>query len=914
MATGGNGAPRAGAAALAMLPAYRRRARLTQEELADRSGLSVRTIRELEAGRVRRPRKQSLRLLADALRLSGQERAALTGADGAGPAGQPLLPATPVCQLPMDVAGFTGRTDGLAVLDGLLAAAGDGQATAVVISAIAGTAGVGKTALAVHWAHRVRERFPDGQLFVNLHGYAPGPATSPLQALVQLLRGLGVEADQIPVEVEQAAGLYRSLLASRRMLVVLDNARDAEQVRPLLPGGPACLVVVTSRDRLAGLVASHGARRLTLDVLTPAEAGGLLAQILGARRVAAEPEAAGELAEVCGMLPLALRVAAANLADQPGQTIDGYVARLRRGDRLAELAVDGDPQAAVRAAFDCSYRAMDSGDQRLFRLLGLVPGPELSAPAAAALAGGTPAAAGLALERLAGSHLLEPRTDGRFGFHDLLRRYARQQADGEPDSRAALQQLLGWYLHTTVAADRLLYPDKLRLPVPAAADGLPVTRFDEPAEALAWLDAERANLVAAVQHAAEHGPAPLAWLLADALRGYLLLRRHTVDWLAVAHAAVAAAAGEGDLRAQAAALLSLGTAHWSLGRYPQAVEHLTSALDPAGRVGWVDGQAAIQSNLGIAHWELGSLQQAADHYRRALALYRQNGRTPGQAMTLVNLGNLQRELGRLAEAADHDTQALLLHRQIGSRDGEAHALNNLGEVDHDLGRLGQAHEHLTTALALHREVGNRYGEAYALQALAAVHRDAGRHRQAHETGRAALRLALQVGDRRAEAETLNTLGGIHQRLGRHRQAADHHQRALDLARESNARYPETEALLGLAAAHRHAGRHAEALQRAEQAVAVARRGGYLVLEGQAHAALAAAHLDAGDLDRAAAHGRQALEVQRQTGHRLGQARTLVTLGEVLARTGGADAAAACRQEARSLFSDIGCPEPERLGS
>jgi tetratricopeptide (TPR) repeat protein len=282
MATGGNGAPSAGAAAPSMLAAYRRRALLTQEELADRSGLSVRTIRELEAGRVRRPRRESLRLLADALHLADQERAALTTADGAVPDRQRAVPATPVCQLPMDVAGFTGRSDGLARLDGLLAAAGDGQATAVVISAIAGTAGVGKTALAVHWAHQVRERFPDGQLFVNLHGYAPGPATSPLQALAQLLRGLGVEADQIPVELEQAAGLYRSLLASRRMLIVLDNARDAEQVRPLLPGGPACLVVVvTSRDRLAGLVTSHGAQR-TLNTL------GGIHQRLGRYRQAAD--------------------------------------------------------------------------------------------------------------------------------------------------------------------------------------------------------------------------------------------------------------------------------------------------------------------------------------------------------------------------------------------------------------------------------------------------------------------------------------------------------------------------------------------------------------------------------------------------------------------------------------------------
>src|SRR6266540_4187334 len=338
--------------------------------------------------------------------------------------------------LPPDVAGFTGRTEHLGRLDALLAGTGDAReggagAREVVITAIAGGAGVGKTALAVHWAHLAADQFRDGQLYVDLRGWTPGGPVSPLRALAQLLLGLGMDGDKIPVEVDHAAGLYRSLLAGRRVLVVLDNARDAEQVRPLLPGSPGCL-------------------------------------------------------------PLALRIAAANLACEPDQPISAYLARLRGGDRLAELAVDGDPHAAVGGAFDCSYAALDADARRLFRLLGLVPGPELTAEAAAALADLPVTRAERLLERLASAHLVEPRAPGRFAFHDLLRAYARQQAerdDGkrDPEAEAALRRLLDWYLHVADAAAGLLYPQILRLHASRAA-AAPAAPFERPDQALAWLD------------------------------------------------------------------------------------------------------------------------------------------------------------------------------------------------------------------------------------------------------------------------------------------------------------------------------------------------------------------------------------------------------------------------------------------
>jgi len=879
-----------------LLRAYRERALLSQEKLAERAGLSVRTIRQLEAGRVRRPHGQSMRLLGKALGLSDQERAALTGVEQA----------VALSQLPMDVAGFTGRAGSLAQLDGLLPADAAAEPATVVISAIAGTAGVGKTALAVHWAHRVSARFSDGQLYVNLHGYGPGPPRSPLAALAQLLGGLGVAADSVPVEVEQAAGMYRSLLAGRRMLVVLDNARSAEQVRPLLPGSPTCLVLVTSRDGLAGLVATNGAHQLTLDVLTPAEAVNLLERLLGEERVAAEPQAAVELAEVCGFLPLALRIAAANLANlprAPTQPIAGYVAWLRHGDRLAELAVDGDPRAAVRPAFEHSYVTLAAEARRMFRLLGLAPGPDISPDAAGALASGTPDEAARLLERLADAHLVEVRAAGRFGLHDLLRRYAQersQQEEGEPEREAATDRLLGWYLQAADSAARLLYPEKVRLPVPQPAAGLPAVGFEEQREALAWLDAERGNLVAAVQDAAKHGQRPLAWLLADALRGWFWHSRHMVDWLAVANAALAAAEGEGDPQAQAAAHRNLGMALQCMGDYAQAAEHYSSALALARQAGWVEGEAASLGDFGQRCRELGQLEQAAGHLTQALALWREIGSRDGEAVALANLGMVTRELGRLEQAASRLTHALALYREAGSRGGQAAALGTLGEVYRDLGQLDQAHEHLTEALALARDLANRHSEADVLNAVAAVHRDAGRSQQALELAQAALALAREIGNPRPQADARNILGTIQLHLGRHQQATEHHRQALDLALKTNARYPQTEALLGLAASYQHHGRSHQAVQCAAQALTLAREAGYRMLEGQAHTALAAAHLAHGDGDQAVEHARRALEIQRQTCHRLGQARTLATLAQ------------AHWQQALVLFTEIGSPDAAQI--
>lgn len=818
---------------------------------------------------------------------------------------------TPVpAQLPADVAGFTGRAEYLRQLDAMLSADGGRPPTV-----IAGTAGVGKTALALHWAHRVAGRFGDGQLYVDLRGYADPPPLDPLQALAVLLGGLGVETHRVPVHLDAAAGLYRSLLAGKQVLVVLDNAHDAEQIRPLLPGQATCLALVTSRDRLTGLVATNGARRLTLDVLAPGEATALLGKLLGEGRTGA-PRAVDELARLCARLPLALRIAAANLAGRPGQTIAGYLDELRH-DRLAELAVEGDPHAAVQVAFGRSYRRLAADRRRLFRLLGLAPGPDVSVPAAAALAGISRERTWRLLDGLVAAHLVEPRGPGRFGMHDLLREYAHEQAlqEDPPGQRtAAVRRLYDWYLRAADAAAAMLFPDKLRLPGPAGRreSAVPPAELDGPASALAWLEAERLNLVAAVQHAAAHGPHPAAWRLADALRGYLWLRRHTSDWLLVARAGLTAAGSAGDLHAQAACRLSLGDVHQAIGHYRPAIRHYTAALTLARQTGWANLEAVCLAELGMVHWWSGDLQEAAAWDSLALDRYGQIGKRGSQATVLVNYSLAARNMGRLREAARRQRRALALHRRLGSPQGMANALGHLGVTLHDLGRLDRAHQRLTNALTLYDQVGDRFGQTWVRCALAGVHRDCGRHDQALEAAESALRLAGEIAHRSVQAAAHSTLASVHRCLGHDRQAIGHDQQAVDLARRTETRAVEAQALCGLAAAYEHTAQPLRAVDLAGQARTLAAQAGFRMLEGQAHTLMAAAHLALGHHAQARIHAEQALALHRRTGHRLGQARSLRVLGAVLGGTGDAEAAAACWRDALDLFRDTGSPEADEV--
>jgi DNA-binding SARP family transcriptional activator len=486
-------------------------------------------------------------------------------------------------QLPAEVTAFTGRELPLRQLDTLLPNENDPDGAAgpafPVIATIVGTAGVGKTALAMRWAHEARRHFPDGQLYVNMHGHAAGPPMRPIDALARLLPALGVPAEQVPLEVDVAAGLYRSLVADKRILVLLDDVAHSDQVRPLLPGSRGCRVLLTSRDKLGGLVARDGAVPLTLDPLDPAESTTLLTRLLGADRVGAEPDAAAALAGLCGHLPLALRIAAANLTARPTHAIADYTTRLAGGDRLAALQMDGDPQVAVRSAFDHSYATLPDDAALLFRLLGLVPGREITAPAAAALAGFPLPQATRLLDRLARGHLIVEHTRDRYSLHDLLRLYAVDLAAGDRtlDRSAALDRLYDHYLRGVQAAATRHYRPVSRLPVPEPVAG----NAGDHTEAVAWLDAELLNLMAAISHAEAHGPHTPATRLADALRGYLFTRMPSMTW----HSAEPAQTG-GDPRAHSAAHLGLAPLSRATGRNSDVVRHCQQAI--ARRTGNLD--------------------------------------------------------------------------------------------------------------------------------------------------------------------------------------------------------------------------------------------------------------------------------------------------------------------------------------
>jgi DNA-binding SARP family transcriptional activator/tetratricopeptide (TPR) repeat protein len=597
-----------------------------------------------------------------------------------------------VAMLPPDVPDFVGRDDEMSRLDDIFS---PGEDRGFVV--ISGTAGVGKTALAVHWARRAIDRFPDGQLYVDLAGYSARAPVLPIEALARFLRALGVE--HVPSAVAEATGMLRTRLCGRRMVLVLDNARSADQVRPLLPGDHNCVTLVTSRERLSGLVSRDGAARLPLDVLTPVEAGTLLTRLLGARVTTAEPDATAELAQACAYLPLALRITAANLADRPGHGVAAQLAELRDGDRLDKFAVEGDEEYAVRTAFDHSYAGLDPAGQLTFRLLGLVPGPDVPLAGVARLSGATDADSARALDRLTNAHLVMQPFMRRYALHDLLRIYAAglcDRMDNGADRDAAVARLHAYYLSTADAAARTLYPTTLRLP---AADFAPSAgqTFADHTAALHWLDAERPNLLAIVDAAERAELHRIAWRLADTLRGYLWLRMDAVGWHTVATTGLRAAEADHDAPAQAAAHLSLADLRTRTGDYEAAARHAGQALERCRLAGWRHGEAAALGSLGNVSRRAGRMEASVGYQAQALDLNRRIGRSEGEAVNLANLGNALRELGRLSEAATYETEALALYRKLGSRNGEAAALGNYGETLHLQGEMVVAREHLISS-------------------------------------------------------------------------------------------------------------------------------------------------------------------------------------------------------------------------
>ena len=767
----------------------------------------------------------------------------------AAPRPQPVRPA----ELPHDVGGFVGRERELARLH---AGAGSG------IWVISGTAGVGKTALAVHWAHACRSRFPDGQLYVDLHGFdAEHEPLPPSVALAQLLRGLGADPRSVPSDLDGQVKLYRSMMADRQVLLVLDNARDPAQVRPLLP--PTGTVVVTSRNRLGELIARAGARPLPLDVLPAEDSLRLLATALGPEQVEAESAAATELTRLCGHLPLALRIAAANIGASPTPEIAYLVRELTQGDLLAELIVDGAEKSAVTMALTLSYRALSPDQQRLFRRLGLVPGQTFTAETAGAGADLPAPVANRWLKALGAAHLVERHTSARYRYHDLLRRYAVDRAtteDPESDLAQARERLFAHYLATADAAGRRLIPHFLRLPRPPP-DG---DRFPDSDAALAWLDAEWPNLTAVVSLTAKRGPHHFAWHLADALRAYFHHRGHRAEWLAAATTALEAARVAGDERAQAAMHQSIALACVNSGHYDEAATHLNSALQRNIDGGWVEGQAAVLNNLSAVHQRLGAPQEAITCGLKSLELNEAQGNREGSAMSLANVGFACWQLGALEQAREYFGRALRLGERVGARYSVAVLLVDLGNVHRDLGDRAEAEEFYGRALEANQRLSYRYGEATALSGRALLRCETGPTEHTRADAARAVELTRAIGDRGTEAWTLNALGAVCLRLGCADDAERHHRRALAIARETSFRWCEAEALTGLAQTLLHLGAHDQAQSHGKRALSQAIQSGYRLIEMRALTMLSDLRDLRGDPDHAAQLRGQALILAAET--------------------------------------------------
>ncbi len=718
--------------------AQRRKAMgLTQEQLAAQLGVERTTVARWERGE-NQPMPWLRPKLARALAVSADrlEELLVVGGSTASRQGQAAVPR----QLPATV-DFTGRIAELQALTEILDDASAGTPGTVVISAIGGTAGVGKTALAVHWAHQVARRFPDGQLHVNLRGYeSSGTPATAADAIRSFLSALGVPPERIPASPEAQAGLYRNLLADRRMLIVADNARDEQQVRPLLPASPGSLVIVTSRSQLSGLAAADGARLLTLDVLSHAEAVQMLTARLGSDRAAAEPAAVDEIAGMCACLPLALAVAAARCAVRPRFALGALVTELADiGGRLDALDA-GDPATSVRAVLSWSYRKLGAEPARMFRLLGLHPGPDISVAAAASLANCDQPQVRRLLRELDRAHLIAEHVPGRYAFHDLLRAFAAEQAhhfDSDADRREAIGRVLDHYLHTAAEAVGLLNPIEpivLAPPRPGAAPEQPA----DYSQALGWFETEYQVLLAAVNLAAELGFDTHAWQLPYAMTPFMRRRGRWQEWAANQRTALAAATRLGDTAAQALSGRILGMACVGLGDDDQARRHYIDSVTLYQQLGDRLGEARIQTGLGGLAERQGRYADALGLAQRALRLFRAIGDKTAEAEALNDVAWYYDLLGEYRQAREFCRQALTLCAETGHRRAEAFVWDSLGYAEHHLGSLAEAVACYERALILHRDAADRLRQAETLTHLGDARLAAGERAEAREAWQQAL--------------------------------------------------------------------------------------------------------------------------------------------------------------------------------
>jgi tetratricopeptide (TPR) repeat protein/transcriptional regulator with XRE-family HTH domain len=815
-----------------LLRQLRAEARLTQEELAEAAGLSPQAVAALERGVHRTARKDTAVLLADALGLPEQVRILfVAAARGKAPAAdvlaarQGVVPgafaAAATRALPRDIAAFTGRGAELTQLLGTIdELAADGEV--VGICAIDGMAGIGKTTFAVHAAHRLAPSFPDGQFFLPLHAHTAGQRpVEPADALASLLLTAGVAAAQIPPGLEARAARWRDVVAGKKILLLLDDAAGHEQVRALLPGTAGSLVLVTSRRRLTAL---QDAAVVSLDVLPPDEAAALLARLAARPGLSARDAAVGEITGLCGHLPLAIGMLASQLRHHPAWTAVSLAAEL--ADTRDRLAVMRTENLSVGAAFGLSYQDLPDGQQRLFRRLGLIPGPDFDAYAAAALDATSLATARRHLDELYEQHLLAEPTPGRYQMHDLLREHARAlAAAGNPaESDQAAVRLLDYYLHTALAASRHLgsWVSANRRPPPSRPPAH-APDLSTLGPATAWLEAERANLHAAADYAAGQARSLYAIAIPAAIGHFLAARGHWDQFAALHQTALAAARQAGDRLGEAYTLTELGLLRQEAGDYPAAAASLARALALCAEADDLPGQGYVLTQLGVVHMLTGDYPAAAARLHRALALARSAGDRFVESEALENLGTLQQLTGDYPAAAASHQQALALDRDRGEPLGQAWSLNGMGVVQQETGDYPAAAASQRQALALFCDLGDLYGQAYALNDLGVVQQETGDYPAAAASHQRALALFGDLGSLLGQAEALNRLGELATRTADTTQARERHAQALAIARDISVPLEEARAQEGIGDSRLQDGNPGQAAAQLRQALAIYQR-------------------------------------------------------------------------------------------
>ena len=810
-------------------------------------------------------------------------------------------------QLPPAPGAFVGRGPELAALEAMSMSA---DSPGIVV--IAGMAGIGKTGLALRYAHATADRLGDGQLYLDLRGHAPVPALEPIEALGHLLRGLGGDPARAGGSVEEATAEYRSLVADRKLLVVLDNAASAEQVRPLLPAGPGCLTVITSRDRLTSLVAREGALRIGLDVLPADDGRALLDQLIGSERVAAEPDQAAELIEACAGLPLALRIAAAQLADEPLRTITDYLAELREHG-LGALGLDDDEPFAVAAAFDVSYERLDHETRRVFRLLGLIPGPDFTVNAAAAIGGLSTVTARQAIRRLAGAHLLDEHASGRFRLHDLIRDYARDRAVSEETERArqdALERLFAWYYGGKRAARAVLVANRRELLAPTLPHGVPELALADSHAATSWLHAEVDNIAAAVRAAHHHGGALRlwAWHLTIGLAVVMTNRGYVSLVLPLTQTALSAARAADDPVAIAHTLTEHGTVRFLAG-LPVPEETLAEALRSTEAIG-DDGAHAYCLNLaGVIELRNRDLARAEHHLTRALTVYRRAHDVGGQCLTLNNLGAVTYLLGDLPRTARTWEEILTLQGDQVTNTTPI-ALANLIWVRIMLGRPEGVDTLVERAAAAVAQVGDRSKAAQVAHTRAQWHRERGEYDLAVEQAVTAKTIADEMGMPHLQTGPREELGLCHLALGDLEAARAELEGAKEFAEAVGMHDSGSAAARGLARTALAAGDLVVAASFAREAAELASNADR-VGEAESASVVALIELAQGLVPEAIDHAEAALAIHRETSHLLGQARALRVLGAAQIATGDPSIVAQGvdhLREALQRFEAFGSPE------